>query len=69
MKSPDIPYLNLTGSDLTPSRSHVFHVQFPPTWKTSDIRMLFGSVGNAINISWINDTQCFVGLYNKSQVL
>lgn len=67
MKSPDIPYLNLAGSDLTPSRSHVFHLQFPPSWRVSDIRMLFSPIGTAFNISWISDTQCFVGLHNKAQ--
>lgn len=67
MRSPDIPYLNLAGSDLTPCRAHVFHVQFPPTWRSADIRGLFAPAGTAINISWINDTQCFVGLHNKAQ--
>ena len=38
MKIADIPYLNLTGEDLSPERSHVFHVEFPKEWKTSDIR-------------------------------
>ena len=39
MKIADIPYMNLTGEDLKPERSHVFHVQFPKEWKTSDISM------------------------------
>nr|XP_039248663.1 poly(A)-specific ribonuclease PARN-like [Styela clava] len=67
MRSPDIPYLNLAGNDLTPSRAHVFHVQFPPTWRANDVRMLFGPIGSAVYISWINDVQCFVGLHDKSQ--
>jgi len=67
MRSYDIPYLNLAGPDLSPSRSHVFHVEFPPSWKSNDIRQLFSPVGQ-INISWIDECQCFVGLYNKNQV-
>ena len=37
----DLPYLNLTGEDLTPSRDHVFYLTFPALWKTSDIIQLF----------------------------
>uniref|UniRef100_H2Y4Q6 Poly(A)-specific ribonuclease RNA-binding domain-containing protein n=1 Tax=Ciona savignyi TaxID=51511 RepID=H2Y4Q6_CIOSA len=66
MRSFDIPYLNLTGPDLTPSRDHVFHVEFPSVWKSSDLRQLFTPVGQ-IHISWINETQCWVGLHNKTQ--
>lgn len=69
MRSSDIPYLNMSGSDLSPSRSHVFHVQFPITWKAADIRLLFSPVTNSIFISWINDTQCFVALTDKNQVI
>lgn len=67
MRSSDIPYLNMSGSDLSPSRSHVFHLQFPTAWKAGDIRMLFSPVSNSIYISWINDTQCFVTLLDKNQ--
>ena len=40
MKIADIPYLNLTGEDLSPERSHVFHVEFPKEWKTPDIGII-----------------------------
>nr|CAB3264978.1 poly(A)-specific ribonuclease PARN [Phallusia mammillata] len=66
MRSHDIPYLNISGTDLTPSRDHVFHVQFPASWRSNDIRQLFAPVGQ-INISWIDETHCLVGLYNKVQ--
>lgn len=67
MRSHDIPYLNIGGADLTPSRDHVFQVEFPASWRSNDIRQLFSPVGQ-INISWIDETHCLVGLYNKSQV-
>ncbi|XP_076803650.1 poly(A)-specific ribonuclease PARN-like isoform X2 [Clavelina lepadiformis] len=66
MRSHDIPYLNLAGADLTPSRDHVFYIEFPSSWKASDLRQLFSPLGQ-ISISWINDIACFVGLYNKGQ--
>ncbi|XP_076455796.1 poly(A)-specific ribonuclease PARN-like [Babylonia areolata] len=64
MRIADIPYLNLAGLDLQPSRDHVFHLSFPKEWKSSDINNLFGAFGN-IHISWINDTSVFVALYKK----
>ena len=63
----DIPYMNLAGPDVKPQRDEVFHVEFPPVWKSSDLRHLFSPVG-AINISWINDTECFVRVFNRSEV-
>ena len=39
MKIADIPYMNLAGEDLSPERSHVFHVEFPREWKTADLSM------------------------------
>ena len=41
MRMADLPYLNLTGEDLTPSRDHVFHLTFPASWRTADIIQLF----------------------------
>ena len=41
MRLADLPYLNLTGEDLTPSRDHVFHLTFPVSWRTADIVQLF----------------------------
>ena len=41
MRMADLPYLNLTGEELTPSRDHVFYLTFPASWKTSDIIQLF----------------------------
>nr|KAG5710413.1 hypothetical protein BaRGS_022231 [Batillaria attramentaria] len=33
MRIADIPYMNLTGSDLDPNRDHVFHITFPKEWR------------------------------------
>ena len=41
LRIPDVPYLNLSGEDIDPVRDHVFHVHFPPEWKTSDLQQLF----------------------------
>ena len=41
MKIADIPYMNLSGDDLSPDRSHVFHVEFPRDWKTADLSKTF----------------------------
>lgn len=64
MKVEGIPYLNLAGPDLNPSRDHVFYVTFPSDWKHSDILNLFNPVGY-VYISWISDTEAFVSLANK----
>ena len=66
MKTFDLPYINLGGSDLKPNHDHVFHVTFPSEWKPSDLRQLFSPFGN-ITLSWINDTSCFVCLHDISQ--
>ncbi|XP_071507628.1 LOW QUALITY PROTEIN: poly(A)-specific ribonuclease PARN-like [Diadema antillarum] len=62
----DIPYLNLAGPDLQPSRDHVFHVTFPPEWKAVDLYDLFSPFGS-ISISWIDDTSALVGLAKKER--
>jgi len=64
MKIADIPYMNLTGEDLKPERSHVFHVQFPKEWKTSDIIHLFSPFGHVF-ISWVDDCSAFVSLKDR----
>uniref|UniRef100_K1R7D7 Poly(A)-specific ribonuclease PARN n=1 Tax=Magallana gigas TaxID=29159 RepID=K1R7D7_MAGGI len=41
MRISDIPYLDLAGDDVLPSRDHVFHVTFPKEWKAPDLYQLF----------------------------
>nr|XP_054763841.1 poly(A)-specific ribonuclease PARN-like [Lytechinus pictus] len=62
----DMPYLNLDGPDLQPSRDHIFHVRFPSEWKSVDLYDLFTPFGN-IMISWIDDTSAMVGLMKKDR--
>ncbi|XP_013416791.1 poly(A)-specific ribonuclease PARN-like [Lingula anatina] len=62
----DIPYMNLAGPDLQPSRDHVFHLSFPKEWKTSDISQLFAPFGN-VYIGWLDDNSAFVSLYKKDE--
>ncbi|XP_006818480.1 poly(A)-specific ribonuclease PARN-like [Saccoglossus kowalevskii] len=66
MKMQDIPYINLTGPDLTPSRDHVFHITFPKEWKASDLYQLFSPFGS-IYIAWIDDSSAFISLYKRDQ--
>ena len=61
LQIPDIPYLNLSGEDLDPNRDHVFHVQFPSQWKTSDLQQLFSSFA-PVQIAWLNDRSAYVSL-------
>jgi len=71
MKMEDIPYLNLAGADLSPSRDHVFYLTFPSDWKQGDILDLFNNFG-FVYISWIDSTSAFVSLArreNASKVL
>ena len=64
MRMEDIPYLNLAGADLNPSRDHVFYLTFPSDWKQGDILDLFGNFG-FVYISWINSTSAFVSLARR----
>ena len=64
MKMEDIPYLNLGGPDLNPSRDHVFHLTFPCDWKQTDILDLFNRFG-FVYISWINSTSAFISLARR----
>ncbi|CAI9743295.1 (A)-specific ribonuclease PARN-like isoform X1 [Octopus vulgaris] len=60
----DIPYVNVTGNDIQPTRDHIFHVTFPKEWKAADLYQLFMPFGN-VQLSWINDTSAYVALHNK----
>ena len=62
MRSVDIPYLNLSGEDVIPSRDHVFFITFPSEWKTGDLLNLFSPSFGPVQISWINDTSAFISL-------
>lgn len=61
MRVADIPYMNLSGEDIQPDRSHVFHIQFPGEWKRSDLDLLFSPFGKVF-VSWIDDTSAFVSV-------
>merc|ERR1719309_1271127 len=65
MKVSDIPYMNLGGEDYRPDREHVFHVEIPKEWKTSDLVHLFSSYGG-VNVFWVNDTSVFVSLKERT---
>lgn len=58
------PYIYVTGKEPTFSRTHVFFVKFPTTWKTSDVQDHFKNYG-PVNISWVNNSSAFISLYNK----
>ena len=61
MRTMDIPYMNLAGEDLDPSRDHVFHVTFPAEWKTPELLQLFSPFGS-VQVCWISDTTAYVCL-------
>ena len=64
MRMEDVPYLNLAGPDLKPSRDHVFYLTFPSHWKQGDILDLFNNFG-FVYISWINSTSAFISLARR----
>lgn len=64
MRMEDVPYLNLAGPDLNPSRDHVFYLTFPSNWKQGDILDLFNNFG-FVYISWINSTSAFISLARR----
>nr|XP_022318023.1 poly(A)-specific ribonuclease PARN-like isoform X1 [Crassostrea virginica] len=66
MRVADVPYLDLEGDDVLPSRDHVFHITFPKEWKASDLYQLFSPFGN-INITWLDDISAYVSLYKRDQ--
>jgi hypothetical protein len=66
MRIQDVSYLNISGADLTPSRSHVFHVTCPKAASTKNIQDMFSPFG-PIQIYWQNETSLFVALSEKDQ--
>ena len=60
MRLVDIPYMNLAGEDITPSREHVFYITFPAEWKTIDLLNLFSPSFGPVQVTWINDTSAFI---------
>ena len=67
MRIQDIPYMDLGGADLKPSRDHVFHLKFPKEWKTHDLKQLFQERFGDVQVAWIDDTQACVALRDKEQ--
>jgi len=67
MRIQDIPYMDLGGADLKPSRDHVFHLRFPKEWKTHDLKQLFQERFGDVQVAWIDDTQACVALRDKEQ--
>lgn len=67
MKCRDVPYCNLKGNDIPPSRDHVFHVKVQEGKVATDIQKLFRPFGK-IQIVWLSDTSALVGLYKWDQV-
>lgn len=62
----DIPYLNLNGKDITPRRDHVFYIEFPETWQTTDIRALFKDFGY-VYVSWLDSTSALVSVAKRER--
>lgn len=60
------PCLNLNGPEPKLQRSHVYHITFPPEWKTIDIMNIFNPFTNVF-IKYINDTSAWVALKDVSQ--
>ena len=53
--------MDLSGPDIVPDRDHVFHVSFPPEWKTTDLTQLFLPFGSVL-VTWKDDSSAFVSL-------
>ena len=62
MRVVDIPYMNLAGEDIMPSREHVFYITFPAEWKIDDLLHLFSPSFGPVQVTWINDTSAFISL-------
>ena len=62
MRLPDIPYMNLSGEDIIPSRDHVFYMTFPAEWKAGDLVNLFSPSFGPVQITWIDDTSAYISL-------
>jgi len=66
MRMSEVSYLNISGTDLTPSRSHVFYVTCPREASYKNIQQIFNPFGN-IQTWWKTDTSLFVALQDKDQ--
>ena len=62
MRLLDIPYMNVGGEDIIPSREHVFYMTFPAEWKTGNLINLFMPSFGPIQVTWIDDSSAFVNL-------
>lgn len=62
----DIPYLNISGEDLVPSRDHVFYVEHPSEWQFTDIQKLFKDFG-FVYITKINEMSAFVSVAKRER--
>jgi len=65
MRMMDICYMNISGTDLSPSRSHVFHVQCPKNTSVESLRSWFSPFGD-IQYHWKGD-DVFISLLDKEQ--
>ena len=60
MRLVDIPYMNIAGVDIMPSREQVFYITFPAEWKIDDLLYLFSPSFGPVQVTWINDTSAFI---------
>jgi len=65
MRMMDICYMNISGTDLSPSRSHVFHVQCPKNTSVDTLRSWFSPFGD-IQYHWKGE-DVFISLLDKEQ--
>lgn len=63
IQSPS-PFIYLVGKEPTFSRNHVFFVNFPATWQTSDVQDAFKNYG-PVNVAWVSSGTAFIMLYNR----
>ncbi|ODM91508.1 Poly(A)-specific ribonuclease PARN, partial [Orchesella cincta] len=66
MRMLDITYMNISGTDLTPRRDHVFHVNCPKESTTKTILNMFSPFGQ-VQVWWQDDHNLFVSLNDKDQ--
>ncbi len=65
MRMMDVCYMNISGTDLTPSRSHVFYIKCPKNTTVDSIKSWFSPFGT-IQYHWQGD-DIFVSLMDKDQ--
>lgn len=58
------PFLYLVGKEPSFSRDHVFFINFPATWQTSDVQDAFKNYG-PVNVAWVSSGSAFIMLYNR----